>query len=548
MKHKTHSVTPPFNLWQSIWHKGGQVFPNVEKLESNSNTSNHVKLSNIHEQIRLFFHSIRGPMNNTLLGMDLLEDALGDSDEAHEILQHVKKSCIFASDTLDKYAGLKRIMNSSKDNNITFYPFNLNGFFQQIEFLTRYACLEKNIKYRWNVPGDIRPWVMGDEHNLTHVFLSILQEAIVNSPEQNTVVLDVSGRMIRTNQQAVTVTIQYRHTCPSKLSTETAWTMNQYIMAVHKGTLQHTFVPEVHDSPYTIRKRQPTMTAILQNFRDFFSVFSSDKDQVSEQRPSVMGKFLHNLSVLTRGSQKGGTVVPLKGANTFVIHIPFSICERGVSLPIPESKSNAQVSCQGTRTMTRRNQVHMTEMVELGSYTPLSHLSHLVKKVFHATYTICVVDDSEMVRKMVVQLVNTTTKNLQNPTLVWQAQDGLEAIVNFYAKLAQISVIFMDNVMPTLTGPMTARLLRAMGYKNLIIGITGNSMPDDVSHFYEAGIDHLFIKPFTKRQMNAVWKLIDTEGVGTRSRHKLVYENDMLNWKKTDSMISCISSEGRLQT
>jgi len=541
MKHKTHSVTPPFNLWQSIWKKASQVFPNVEQLEPNSNNSNHVKLSNIHEQIRLFFHSIRGPMNNTLLGMDLLEDALGDSFEAHEILQHVKNSCTFASDTLDKYAGLKRIMNSSKDNNITFYPFNLNGFFQQIEFLTRYACLEKNIKYLWNVPGDTRPWVMGDEHNLTHVFLSILQEAIANSPEQNTVVLDVSGRMIRTNQQAVTITIQYRRTCPSKLSTEPAWAMNQHIMAAHKGTLQHTFVPEVHHSPYTSRKTQPTMTATLQHVRDFFSVSSFDKDQVSEQRPSVMGKFLRKLSVLSLGSQTGGTVVPLKGANTFVIHIPFPICERGSGTG---TGPKAQASRQGSRTTIQRNLAHMTETVELGSCTPHSHL---VKKVFHTTYTVCVVDDSEMVRKMVVQLVNTTTKDLQIPTHVWQAQDGLEAIVNFYAKLAQISVIFMDNVMPTLTGPMTARLLRAMGYKNLIIGITGNSMPDDVSHFYEAGIDHLFIKPFTKRQMNAVWKLIDTEGVGTRSRHKLVYENDMLVWKKTDSRESCISDK-RLTT
>jgi len=506
-----------------------------------------VKLSNIHEQIRLFFHSIRGPMNNTLLGMDLLEDALGDSDKAHEILQHVKNSCTFASDTLDKYAGLKRIMNSSKDNNITFYPFNLNGFFQQIEFLTRYACLEKNIKYLWNVPGDIRQWVMGDEHNLTHVFLSILQEAIANSPEQNTVVLDVSGRMIRTNQQAVTITIQYRRTCPSKLSTEPAWAMNQHIMAAHKGTLQHTFVPEVHHSPYTSRKTPPTMTATLQHVRDFFSISSSDKNQVSEQRPSVMGEFLRKLSTRTRGSLTRGSVVPLKGANTFVIHIPFPICERGISVPKP--KSNAQASRQGSRTTIQRNLAHMNETWENSSQkgcdTPRS--SHLVKKVFHATYTVCVVDDSEMVRKMVVQLVNTTTKDLQIPTHVWQAQDGLEAIVNFYAKLAQISVIFMDNVMPTLTGPMTARLLRAMGYKNLIIGITGNSMPDDVSHFYEAGIDHLFIKPFTKRQMNAVWKLIDTEGVGTRSRHKLVYENDILVWKKTDSRESCISDK-RLTT
>ena len=136
-----------------------------------------------------------------------------------------------------------------------------------------------------------------------------------------------------------------------------------------------------------------------------------------------------------------------------------------------------------------------------------------------------------MARKMLIQLVNITSKILNKKTEIYKAQDGLDAILKFYNNVSNISLIILDNIMPTLTGPVTAKLLRALGYTNLLIGITGNSMQDDVEQFYDAGIDYLFVKPFSKLQLDSLWKLIDTSGTKSIPNQKLIFENDTLVWK-----------------
>lgn len=56
--------------------------------------------------------------------------------------------------------------------------------------------------------------------------------------------------------------------------------------------------------------------------------------------------------------------------------------------------------------------------------------------------------------------------------------------------------------MPRMDGMQTTHELRAMGFKGLIIGVTGDATEEDIRTFKEAGADAVLPKPITFRQLD----------------------------------------------
>jgi len=504
----------------------------------------------VNEQIRLFFHSIRGPLNNILLGVSLLEEVVGNSPETMEILNNVKFSSIFASDTLDKYAGLKPLISTSQSEEpeqLTMYPFNLHGFFQQIEYLVFFACAEKKIKYVWDIPDEICRWVVGDEHNLTHVVVSILEESIQAAARGSTITLQVMAELTQGDEELIVITLRDTNPPRPSLAQQAGWAMNTMIVTAHGGTLDHTWSENVR--------------------------YSGSKTRLDMNRIS---QFINHVQWMSsRVGPPPRDTEPPEVSNTYVLKIPFKLCKQehvsiklsGSAKPLSSESGSPRIAPSTCMDHVNVDSLHRIEMLKAISvrvkdrvspqtsphqgvstndlpgvviHTPIQQSLHSneirppePKNCKLDTYTICVVDDSEMARKMLIQVINVSAKTLNIKTDIYQANDGLDAILKFYKEIARISIIFVDNIMPTLAGPNAARLLRALGYQNLMIGITGNSMEDDIRHFYDAGIDFLFTKPFKRTQLDAVWKLVERDGLRSRPLHKLVYENGNLVWKPT---------------
>ena len=55
--------------------------------------------------------------------------------------------------------------------------------------------------------------------------------------------------------------------------------------------------------------------------------------------------------------------------------------------------------------------------------------------------------------------------------------------------------ILMDSVMPIMTGPEATARIRALGYTGLILGVTGNALPEDIEHFTKCGANAVLTKP-----------------------------------------------------
>ena len=105
---------------------------------------------------------------------------------------------------------------------------------------------------------------------------------------------------------------------------------------------------------------------------------------------------------------------------------------------------------------------------------------------------ILVVDDSPFNRKMLVRLMTSRGFDCA------QAEDGADA-VRVYQEMTEngheIEFMLMDFEMPVMNGPTATKKLRELGCKCLIVGVTGNVLPDQVATFKSHGADAVLPKP-----------------------------------------------------
>jgi CheY-like chemotaxis protein len=54
--------------------------------------------------------------------------------------------------------------------------------------------------------------------------------------------------------------------------------------------------------------------------------------------------------------------------------------------------------------------------------------------------------------------------------------------------------------------------IRSLGFVNVIVGLTGNALDDDVAEFIASGVDGVFTKPFRDDQLKGLLSLLEREG------------------------------------
>ena len=86
-----------------------------------------------------------------------------------------------------------------------------------------------------------------------------------------------------------------------------------------------------------------------------------------------------------------------------------------------------------------------------------------------------------------------------------EAEDGIDALGKYEQSVREgrrFDGVFLDFVMPRMDGPRAACELRSRGYKQPIIGVTGNVLPQDVDCFVSHGANSVISKPLQAKGLD----------------------------------------------
>ena len=113
----------------------------------------------------------------------------------------------------------------------------------------------------------------------------------------------------------------------------------------------------------------------------------------------------------------------------------------------------------------------------------------------HDSFTVLVVDDSDMSRRMICRLLSS------RGVVCVEAVDGQDAVEKVRAAMARrtYDMVLMDYEMPILNGPKAAERMRALGYDRLVVGLTGHVGAAEADIFLSHGANKVLTKPLDVR-------------------------------------------------
>ena len=134
------------------------------------------------------------------------------------------------------------------------------------------------------------------------------------------------------------------------------------------------------------------------------------------------------------------------------------------------------------------------------------------------------------------------------------ACDGSEAVQMVKSSPGKYDMIFMDNLMPNMvryplqkqdllicliclfcmmfyqSGIDATAALRSDGFRNLIVGLTGSALDDDVAAFESAGADLVLSKPLQVSLLVTLLEHVQDVGVESRQNMRLEVTHNSLLW------------------
>ena len=219
-----------------------------------------------------------------------------------------------------------------------------------------------------------------------------------------------------------------------------------------------------------------------------------------------------SVSVLSDGEGTGCTFtmdIPIVQTHASSNHIPKStrirleafsiddegakVCSRIQSASLTNINSEDDLTCiditSSHGTVADQKSCHQVDISKRCNF----------QKMYLATssLSVLIVDDSGPNRKMLSRLISSSFGKVS------LAVDGLDALRFVRETHQKPEIILMDYVMPNMDGPTATKELRALGYKGMIIGVTGNALPAEIDTFLDHGATCVLTKPLRLKELFA---------------------------------------------
>lgn len=168
--------------------KSSRMIVNIlEEVESNMQDNNF----DFNIYLKCFIHELRTPLASLNIGFDLLKDNCTEIQKK-EIHRDIKNSFEFIDKILTKFS----IIQDSNIKLNDFEPFSITKLLQDVKNILPRNLEFHNIIFENYISTTINDWYMGDPHNLAHVIINLLKNAVKyqNLESKNIITIHVTKK------------------------------------------------------------------------------------------------------------------------------------------------------------------------------------------------------------------------------------------------------------------------------------------------------------------------------------------------------------------
>jgi len=424
--------------------------------------------------LKYIFHEVRTPLNSLTMGIEILERSNNLDTSDRESLLMMKGASDFMCDTLNDVLSMQKIEEGKLE--LDLCPFSINDAVSKVFSTFRGSANAKSISLVKRIAEDVPDRVVGDRYRVEHVISNLLSNAIKFSADGKTVHVEVKVERLEP-----------------------------------VGELDSRVTLAI-----SVRDEGPGISA--ENQKRLFANFVQIRPgQLQQGQGSGLGLALCMQIVTLHGGTIAVTSAEGKGSD-FHFSIPFLVYRH------PPLAAEVVVNEE-------------TTLLEGTSFDSAA-AGHILKAAVAAKPPnipplalepvapgVLVVDDVSSNRKMLKMLLKKSGIEAD------LAENGLQAVEMVLADLNKYQVVFMDNLMPIMNGVEATRKLREGGFRNLVVGVTGNVLEDDVAEYLQAGADIILGKPMKINVLGMVFKHVKESGYTSQPGMTLVEHSNRLKWQ-----------------
>ena len=464
---------------------------------NNDNNTNNTLDFNVY--LKMFIHELRTPISTISMGLDLIKLDSSATKNSHNVhtIRNLKKSIQFIEDIFSKFSVIQ-------EGNIelnTFVPFSLNALLLNVTHLLKYHLQEGDVLFQYSIHTDVYDWIYGDMYNLKHCIINLLKNAIKYNCSNRSSIITID--IYKTIQSETNIHVENEGNIELEPHPP-------HISKRSSGSFRKT---SLRQSRKTFIKNKQQITISIRDNNDH--ILPHIKERLFESFNSTSGSGLglyicKNIIDLHGGNITHEFIEP--EGNNFLINLHVELCEDTVlqtSNTHNNSKENSENSKENSESSKENSNDNSGERISEKS-----------------SINIIIIDDSLLNRKLLYKLLKCVNKIFT----IYTAINDKDTINRKEFIINHIRVIFLDKYMPLMNGIEVAKELRESGYKQLIIGLTGEDNTVSNELFLSSGVDIVIIKPLDILKLKMINEFIINHGTNQQENKTIQMIDNKMKW------------------